>query len=73
MNTCILLLCTILALGSVAHAGEETKPNIIRILSDDTGYGDLGPYGGGEGLKSYVEHPPRKLQSEVNLPLPTGN
>jgi arylsulfatase len=25
------------------------KPNIIMIISDDTGYGDLGPYGGGIG------------------------
>jgi arylsulfatase A-like enzyme len=25
------------------------KPNILFIVSDDTGYGDLGPYGGGEG------------------------
>jgi arylsulfatase A-like enzyme len=28
---------------------QEKKPNIILIISDDTGYGDLGPYGGGEG------------------------
>jgi arylsulfatase A-like enzyme len=27
----------------------EKKPNIVLIVSDDTGYGDLGPYGGGEG------------------------
>lgn len=25
------------------------KPNILLIVSDDTGYGDLGPYGGGVG------------------------
>ena len=28
---------------------EIDKPNVILIVSDDTGYGDLGPYGGGEG------------------------
>ncbi|MGO4400857.1 arylsulfatase [Achromobacter sp. PAB15] len=30
-------------------AQEPRKPNIILIVSDDTGYGDLGPYGGGVG------------------------
>ncbi len=34
--------------NTVAHA-QEKKPNILFIVSDDTGYGDLGPYGGGEG------------------------
>ncbi|AVC47516.1 sulfatase family protein (plasmid) [Rhizobium leguminosarum bv. viciae] len=28
---------------------SQRKPNILFIVSDDTGYGDLGPYGGGEG------------------------
>src|SRR5262245_51043185 len=31
-----------------AHAADK-KPNILFIVSDDTGYGDLGPYGGGVG------------------------
>lgn len=26
-----------------------SRPNILMIISDDTGWGDLGPYGGGEG------------------------
>jgi len=34
-------------LMSVAYAAD--KPNILFIVSDDTGYGDLGPYGGGVG------------------------
>jgi len=32
-----------------AAPAQSTKPNILMIVSDDTGYGDLGPYGGGEG------------------------
>ena len=32
-----------------AALAQTTKPNILFIVSDDTGYGDLGPYGGGEG------------------------
>ena len=41
-----------LALTADAQAQQpatQQKPNIIMIVSDDTGYGDLGPYGGGVG------------------------
>ena len=47
------LLCTVLIIALTALAGmaqaQTTKPNILFIVSDDTGWGDLGPYGGGEG------------------------
>ena len=46
IGLCVIL--TSLCLISVASAAG-TKPNILFIVSDDTGYGDLGPYGGGEG------------------------
>ncbi len=42
------LFSTMMALCGSAHA-QATKPNILLIVSDDTGYGDLGPYGGGVG------------------------
>jgi arylsulfatase A-like enzyme len=38
-----------LALTAVPAIAADKKPNILLIVSDDTGYGDLGPYGGGEG------------------------
>jgi arylsulfatase A-like enzyme len=44
----IAFLAVLITLGGVAHA-QDSKPNILFIVSDDTGYGDLGPYGGGEG------------------------
>ncbi|WP_108683074.1 arylsulfatase [Methyloceanibacter sp. wino2] len=54
---CGLSVAALLACGGVAHAqdtkssseGEAKKPNILLIVSDDTGWGDLGPYLGGEG------------------------
>ena len=38
-----------LCLFAFAAAAQPSKPNILFIVSDDTGYGDLGPYGGGAG------------------------
>ncbi len=43
-----LALAAIVA-GALPATAQEKKPNIILLVSDDTGYGDLGVYGGGEG------------------------
>jgi arylsulfatase len=42
-------LCGVLLLSRAEAQAPPAKPNILFIVSDDTGYGDLGPYGGGEG------------------------
>jgi len=43
------ILAGLLAGAMVTAAAAADKPNILFIVSDDTGYGDLGPYGGGAG------------------------
>src|SRR5215831_10719966 len=44
-----LLLTTICFCIVNANAQQGAKPNILLIVADDVGWGDLGPYGGGEG------------------------
>jgi arylsulfatase A-like enzyme len=43
------LISATMAVPTFAQAPSPQKPNIVLIVSDDTGYGDLGPYGGGVG------------------------
>src|SRR5512139_2358694 len=43
-----VIACAAMMAAGNAQA-QAKKPNILFIVSDDTGYGDLGPYGGGEG------------------------
>lgn len=40
-----VLLLLLLALTGAAHG--QSKPNIILVLMDNLGYGELGAYGGG--------------------------
>jgi arylsulfatase A-like enzyme len=37
-----------LAVATALPAFAQDKPNVVFILADNVGYGDLGPYGGGE-------------------------
>jgi hypothetical protein len=39
-------------LANVRCRTKPQKPNVLLILADNVGYGDMGPYGGGE-LRGY--------------------
>ncbi|MBI3821149.1 MAG: arylsulfatase [Planctomycetes bacterium] len=41
----LLAIFAVIVCLTPAHAGERKKPNIIYILADDLGYGELGCYG----------------------------
>ncbi|MGB7435065.1 MAG: sulfatase-like hydrolase/transferase [Candidatus Acidiferrum sp.] len=51
-----LALATVAALfstvGTPSAKAQGQKPNVVFILGDNIGYGDMGPYGGGE-LRGY--------------------
>jgi arylsulfatase len=45
-----VLMSAAAVMQAIAPAGaqQQQKPNVVFILADNIGYGDLGPYGGGE-------------------------
>ena len=62
-----LLVQTVVLLlnGSIAPAhAQETKPNVVVMLADNMGYGDLGAYGSGGELRGMPTPRIDKLASE---------
>jgi arylsulfatase A-like enzyme len=45
----VVTFAVALAWTAAPAIAADTKPNILFIVSDDHGYGDIGAYGGGEG------------------------
>jgi arylsulfatase A-like enzyme len=46
---CALVAMAIFAgVPAMAKEKKQQKPNVVFILADNVGYGDMGPYGGGE-------------------------
>ena len=45
----VFLLCTVLAFGAlnVLPAGAQNKPNVVFMMVDNLGWGEIGTYGGG--------------------------
>lgn len=48
-NLLSFLMLPLLSISWCSTARAQSKPNIILIVSDDTGWGDIGVYGGGSG------------------------
>src|SRR5215475_11561423 len=44
----LLAVLALMSATTQAIAQQPPKPNVVFILADNVGYGDLGAYGGGE-------------------------
>lgn len=55
MSKFVLTVLFLMAAATQSVA-QQQKPNVVFILADNVGYGDLGAYGGGElrGAKSHA-------------------
>src|SRR5271157_1567414 len=52
----------LLASGAVPCAAQDSKPNIVMLMTDDTGWGDFGAYGGGREPRP--SHPERRSRRQ---------
>jgi arylsulfatase len=47
-NIFVALLVSVVCIAAKPTSAQQSKPNILFILADNIGYGDIGAYGGGE-------------------------
>jgi len=52
----LLSIVLLVATGSAAQTIAGKRPNVVVIMTDDVGWGDLGSYGGGETRGAPTPH-----------------
>ncbi|HYC28486.1 MAG TPA: sulfatase-like hydrolase/transferase, partial [Chitinophagaceae bacterium] len=62
----MFILCILLMVASVLHAQKSKQPNIIFIIVDDQGYGDLGVFFQNERAKMKDRSLPYQLSPNID-------
>lgn len=55
MNKSLCIFAMIFLLNDVCIQAQQSKPNIVFILADDLGYGDLGCYGSSQIRTPHID------------------
>ena len=65
-----LLACALAVMATAASAQTNRPPNIVVIMTDDVGWGDLGSYGGGamRGAHPNIPYKPFGAGSYEQIP-----
>jgi arylsulfatase A-like enzyme len=66
VNYCFILFCLIISSTFSANSQNIKKPNIIFILTDDLGYGDIGVFFQNERKKNNLRHEPYTLTPNLD-------
>ena len=66
----LFLVVFVLSHNCKAEKSFDKRPNVIVIITDDQGYGDLGVYGGNDLKTAFptLQEPPSPDQTEPSVP-----